>query len=191
MAKLIKLTTVITLVLTVIFALSYRQTDNGILLSIAITFGTVCYHFAMRLAVGSLADMLLHNRVDYNKRRFRVGKGELRLYKFLKVRKWKGKMPTYDPDVFDPKKKSWDEIAQATCQSEIVHELIILLSFLPILASLRFGALPVFVITSFLAALIDCAFVIIQRYNRPYLIRVARRCNRQKESSGKKDGLDN
>ena len=80
-------------------------------------------------------------------------------------------MPTYNPAVFDPKLHSWEEIAQAMCQAELVHEIIVLLSFLPLLAAIPFGAFPVFLITSLLAALYDFSFVIMQRYNRPRIIR--------------------
>ena len=84
-------------------------------------------------------------------------------------------MPTYDPSLFDQTQKSWDEIAQASCQAELVHETIILLSFVPIVFSIWFGALAVFVITSVLAALFDTVFVIMQRYNRPRIIRLIKR----------------
>ena len=80
-------------------------------------------------------------------------------------------MPTYTPDIFDPKLHSWDEIAQAMCQAEIVHEVIIVLSFLPLLATIPFGAFPIFLITSLLAAMYDASFVIIQRFNRPRILK--------------------
>lgn len=38
-------------------------------------------------------------------------------------------MPTYRPDWFDPRLHSWKEIAQTMCQSEVVHEIIAVLSF--------------------------------------------------------------
>ena len=56
------------------------------------------------------------------------------------------------------------------CQAELVHETIMLLSFVPILAYLWFGALEVFIITSILAAGFDGMFVIIQRFNRSRVI---------------------
>ena len=43
---------------------------------------------------------------------------------------------------------------------------------LPIAAGVRFGAYPVFIITSVLAAACDMAFVVMQRYNRPRLIKL-------------------
>jgi hypothetical protein len=91
------------------------------------------------------------------------------------VKKWKGKMPTYDPSFFDHNLHSWDEIAQAMCQAELVHEMIFVLSFFPILASIRFDALWVFLITSVLAADYDAMFVMMQRYNRPRIIKLIKR----------------
>ena len=81
-------------------------------------------------------------------------------------------MPTYDSSFFDSKAHSWEEIAQAMCQAEIVHEVIVVLSFLPILAYIPFGALGVFIITSLLSACFDMMFVIMQRYNRPRIIKL-------------------
>lgn len=81
-------------------------------------------------------------------------------------------MPTYDTNQFDHTKHSWDEIAQASCQAELVHETILLLSLVPIIFSIWFDAIIVFIITSVLAALFEMTFVIIQRYNRPRIIRL-------------------
>ena len=60
----------------------------------------------------------------------------------------------------------------AMCQAELVHETIMVFSFLPIIASVWFESIGVFVITSIVSALIDLIFVIIQRYNRPRIIRI-------------------
>jgi hypothetical protein len=47
-----------------------------------------------------------------------------------------------------------------------------LLSFLPLLAAIPFGAFPAFLITSLAAACFDTVFVIMQRFNRPRLIKL-------------------
>ena len=172
MAKLMKISTLFSLLITMFFAILYINTNNNIYFTLIITFATTSYHLIMRLFIGFLIDILLHNHVDYRNRWFQVSKIEQDLYVKLKVKRWKGKMGTYDPDTFNHKLHSWDEIAQATCQAELVHELIIVLSFVPIFASIPFGALPVFVITSILAASFDAMFVIIQRYNRPRIIKM-------------------
>lgn len=171
MARGMKWMAVIFCLLTALFAgLSFVGYDWC--LSCAITFGTFFYHFAMRLLVGHTLDRIMGNKANYQNAWYQLHPFEVRLYKFLQVKKWKGKMPTYDPSCFDPKKHSWDEIAQAMCQAEIVHEVIIVLSFLPLLAVIPFGSLGVFLATSILAALFDLCFVIMQRFNRPRIIKL-------------------
>ena len=73
------------------------------------------------------------------------------------------------------------DIAQAMCQAEVVHEVILVLNFLPIAASLWVGALPVFVITSLLAAVPELACIVAQRYNRPRVVRVAERMQERRK----------
>ena len=65
------------------------------------------------------------------------------------------------------------------CQAECVHETNIVLSFLPIFAVHWFGAAPVFIATSVCAAMIDLAFVIIQRYNRPRIVSLMQRLEKR------------
>lgn len=175
MAKGMKLITLFVTFIFVTFVVVYRSTANDVALTLAITFGTISYHFIMRLFVGFVINLCLHNHVDYRARWFRVSDVEQKIYKKLGVKKWKGKMPSYDPGSFDHTVHSWDEIAQAMCQAELVHELIIVLSFVPILASIPFGTLGVFVVTSILAAGFDAIFVMMQRYNRPRIVNIIRR----------------
>lgn len=159
----------------VLFAVLYRFVPEGYLLTVAIACGTTAYHFGMRLLVGALFNRRMKNRADYTRKWYQVGPAEQKLYRMLRVKRWKGRMPTYDKAVFDPERHSWDEIAQAMCQSELVHETIIVLSFLPVTASVWFGASAVFWTTSALAAAFDLMFVMIQRYNRPRIVRLIRK----------------
>lgn len=172
MAKIVKGIAAFSLAATVILAISYKVTSSGILLPLAITSGTIAYHFVMRLMVGLAFHATMRNKADYRKRWYQVSKREMAVYEKLKVKQWKRRMPTYDPALFDPRLHTWEEIVQAMCQAELVHETIAVLSFLPIAAGVWFGAYPVFIITSVLAAACDMAFVIMQRYNRPRLIKL-------------------
>jgi hypothetical protein len=129
----------------------------------------------MRLIVGHLTDRVLQNNIDYTRKWFRQSRFESILYSKLKVKKWKSNMPTYAPQNFDSRVHSWDEIAGAMCQAELVHEVIIVLSFLPVAVSVYFGAFWVFLFTSLLAACYDGLFVIMQRYNRPRVIQLISR----------------
>lgn len=168
MARAMKLTAAICVALTLVFFLLQ-------LAPLAITAGTISYHLLMRLAVGFAFDRTLNNRVDYRHSWFRLRRFETALYERLQVGKWKSGLPTYDPDAFDRHKHSWGEIAQAMCQAELVHEVIVVLSFLPVLASTWLGAPVVFVVTSVLAAAFDLLFVVIQRYNRPRVLKIVER----------------
>lgn len=157
-------------VLTVVFAVTAKDSVS----SLAITFGTVFYHFAMRLAVGSVVP----NRFDFNHLWFRQSAFEGKLYKLLKLRRWKGKMPTYDPRLFSTQYYTPEQIAKNMCQAEVVHEVIILLSFVPLLFALLWDSFWVFFSTSIISAAIDCVFVMMQRYNRPRLLKLLQRSDR-------------
>ncbi len=156
----------------VLFALLYGKTAAGIWLSLSITCGTFAYHFVMRLLTGLIFRKVMRNRADYRKRWYQVGKREQALYEKLGVKRWKNRLPAYDASLFDPRLHTWEEIAQAMCQAELVHETIAVLSFLPIAAGRWFGAFPVFILTSVLAAAFDLMFVILQRYNRQRVLRI-------------------
>ena len=166
MAKVMKQTSVIALVLTLAFSFLFRMTRNSVIFSLAVTFATIAYHFTVRILIGSVVNLIMKNKTDYTKKWYQVSATEMKLYQKLKVKEWKNKMPTYDKDTFDSSKHSWDEIIQATCQSELVHEINVVISFVPIIASVWVGALWVFFITSVLSSMFDLLFVFIQRFNR-------------------------
>ena len=146
--------------------------------TLAITAGTCFYHFAMRLAVGALMPRILKpgaaERPYFRQRSLEPG-----LYKALKVKRWKNRMPTYNPDDFDPRKHSWEEILQSGCVAEAGHGVMVLLSFLPVLTVPVFGAAGVFWGTSVAAAAVDGSFVILQRFNRPRILKILQKERRR------------
>jgi hypothetical protein len=155
---------------TAVLAAVYHFFPYGWILSVAITTGTTFYHFAMRLLVGTIVPHCIKSPME--RRWFQPKPFEAGLYKKLNVKQWKDHMPTYDPASFSLRENSLEQIVHNSCVSEAVHEVIILFSFIPILFTLLWGALPVFLITSILAALFDSCFVMMQRYNRPRLLRI-------------------
>ena len=175
MAGVLKPYGILSLVLTILLAVGYAYTSWEWLLTLAITFGTIAYHLIMRLLVSLVFNSVMKNQADIRKRRYQAGRLEMAMYKRIKVQKWKDKMPSYDSTLFDPGQHSWNQIAQAMCQSEVIHETIVLLSFLPIFAGIWFGAYPVFIITSILSAAFDSMFVMMQRYNRQRIIKLLSR----------------
>lgn len=161
------------LVLMFVFSGIYRSSDWEIFAVLGITAMTINYHFTIRLVIGDVTDAIMRNEADWSKPWFRERKFEEKLYKKLKVKKWKNRLPTIDEDAFDLAKKPIERIIGATCQAEIVHELDMLASLAAISFAAWFGSLWVFVITSVLGAAFDLIFVIMQRYNRPRLIKYA------------------
>ena len=153
----------------------YHFTKSGVFLSLAITFGTAFYHFAVRLAVGLGIDARYHNHMDYTKKWFQEKAFEPALYQKMRVKQWKKRLPTFTSEEFDLKSRSVEEIVQAMCQSEVVHEINMVLSFVPVVSSVWFGSLAVFLLTSCAAFLFDGIFVIMQRYNRPRLMRLLKK----------------
>ena len=79
-AKTIKISALIFVALTIIFTLIYQCNSNTVILSIAITFGTISYHFLMRLAVGYVVNGIFHNRFNYSRKWFQEKKFEKHLY---------------------------------------------------------------------------------------------------------------
>lgn len=182
-ARIVKTSALVSVLLTILFTVLYKASSSSIVLSMAITFGTVSYHFLMRLVVGYIIDRIFHNGFDPNRKIFLERRFEKHLYKVLKVKKWKDKMPTFTPHTMDLKEHSLEEVAGAMCQAEIVHSIIAVLCFVPLLAVFTFGALQVFLTTSILSACLEIMFIILQRYNRP---RIKKLIEKQKKSVNRK-----
>lgn len=174
-----KTTALCTGLITGFLVLLYRFCSADWLYPAAITFGTTFYHFAMRLLVGALVPLFTKNaRADRGW--FRQRCWEARLYAGLKVKNWKGGIPTYDPGQFDLTVLPLSQVVRNMCSAEVVHEVIMLLSFVPLLFAIPFGEFSIFFITSILAALFDSIFVMAQRFNRPRLVKLMKK----KEAKG-------
>lgn len=146
----------------------------------AITLLTVFYHFAMRLAVGELVTLKYNKReFDINRADFRLMSFEGELYKKLKVKKWIKYAITAKPEKFDLRQVTLEQLLHNMLQAELVHRIICVLSFVPILFSIPFGNPGAFIITSVFACLVDLEYVIIQRYNRPRVIRLIKKSKKE------------
>ena len=54
MKKAMKSTMVVAVLATIIFTILYRTIENGVMLSLAITAGTISYHFVIRYVVAGI-----------------------------------------------------------------------------------------------------------------------------------------
>ena len=158
----------VSLVSAAVSGIYYLNSENGVSLSLFVTFLTVSYHFLMRLAVGETVTVLCKNKkFDTGNFFFRERKFEPALYERLGVKRWKNKALTAKPEQFKVRKASLPDLVHNICQAEIVHALIAVLSFLPLFLIVPFGAPAVFILTSVFASLVDLKYVLIQRYNLP------------------------
>lgn len=165
------------LILTILFIVLTVATGNSVCYTLSITFGTFFYHFAMRLLVGKFTGHIF----NYKSFWFKEKSFEKQLYKALRVKKWKGKMPSYNFKTYMIREVPLENIVNTMCRNEVIHEIIALLSFVPILFSLAFDSVMVFVITSVIACICDLTFVVMQRYNRPRVVRLMERQHKQDE----------
>ena len=168
----LNIVTALLLAATAFFIYLHAAAHTDLSLTLAITFATTTYHFAIRLLTGFVFQHTMKNRADLTRSWYQLRPFEQKLYRTLRVKTWKNKLPTYYSDLFDPSLHTLPEIAGAMCQAELVHEVIIPLSLLPILASHWFHAFPVFLLTSLAASLFDLLLVITQRYNRDRILRI-------------------
>lgn len=184
-SKLFKIITVVTALLALVFFILYKAYLSTLWFSLTITFATMFYHFAMRLTVGTIVDHFTKNGINTQSRWFCETKLEKKLYKLLRVKKWKHFIPTWEPQKFSLEHNDMKKIIENMCAAEIIHELIILLGYASLLFSF-FTPDPkryvfIFVITAFFAGLCDTFFVILQRYNRPRMVRLYKRSEAEKQ----------
>ena len=162
----------------------FAHTKNSVIEVVTVSVGVTFYHFAIRLAIGVIVNLIMKNKANHENVWFREKSFESKLYRLIGVRKWKKYLPTYSPDTFDSSQRTVKELIGATCQAEIVHELIMVFSLFPIILILFFDGAAVFITTSVLSMLIDSLFVVLQRYNRPRLVRVMNRFHKLKSGDG-------
>ena len=161
------------IMLTVVFAVAHYIYRQGWMVSAYVTFLTISYHFSMRLIVGEAVTVIYRKReFNLDSAGFRIHSFEKDLYRRLNVKKWKLHMITAKPEQFDLRENDMNVLLHNMAQAELVHRIIMVLSFAPILLIIPYGAPMIFIVTSIAAALIDLQFVIIQRYNRPRVMKL-------------------
>ncbi len=165
------------LICAVCFALYYTEILHiPVLLWVGITCFTIMYHLWMRLIMGNVSKLF---KVSYKSWWFKEKSYESGLYSLLRVKNWKGKALTYNPELYDVKNRTLTQIADTTAMSELDHWINVGISSTTLLFGLIWGQLWIFALTAFLASLFDSQFIIIQRYNRPRLIKLIDRQNRK------------
>lgn len=156
-------------------AFGCRASHGGWALTGMIASAMVVYHMSIRFFAPAVLWVFFHKAYDYRWRWFQPRPWESRLYRLLRVKRWKGRAITYDPREFSLRLHSLEEIVNNMCHAEAVHELTALFSLLSVSFAIPLGGAAAFFTTAVLAASVDLACVVIQRYNRPRLARLLER----------------
>jgi len=154
----------------VCFFLHYSKTyENAVVLWIGIVSFMILYHFGLRILFGKITDKF---NINYSHPWYKTRKFEKGLYKLLKVRKWKDKVLTFEPDKYDFKNRTLEQLAKTMCKSELDHWINEGISIVSMLFVLLWGCAPAFIISAIVAMLFDAQFIVVQRYNRPIVLRL-------------------
>ncbi len=157
-------------VATAAFAAYYGGfTDSLVVLWTGIVSFMIVYHFWVRLIMGALSK---HWGITYKHPWFRPRKFEKGLYKLLRVREWRDKVLTFNPDEFLMAKRTLPEIADTMAKAEVDHWVNQIISIVSVFFSLIWGAFPIFLVSSIAAMIFDAQFIVVQRFNRPKIVRL-------------------
>ena len=172
---------IVTAITCVICFISYYKNyyKNEIILWVGITAFTIMYHFWVRIIMGNVSK-LFEKYITYDKWIFKERKFEKGLYKRLHVKDWKEKALTYNPETFSLKNRSLEEIANTMSKSEVDHWVNEAISISTIFFALPWGNFGIFFITAIAAMIFDSQFIIIQRYNRPRIVKILKREEKMK-----------
>ena len=175
----------VTLITSIVcFVLYYKNIyNNKIILWTGITTFTIMYHFWVRIIMGNVSK-LFKKHINYNQWWFKERSFEKGLYKMLRVKEWKGKALTYNPETFSLKENSLEQIANTMTKSEVDHWINEVISITTIFFSIIWGQFFIFFITALAAMIFDSQFIIIQRYNRPRIIKVLERSKKEIKKKG-------
>lgn len=138
----------------------------------------IVYQFSLRLIFGTVNS---HLPISYRQRLFRELGFEKNIYKRIYIKKWKHKVPTYNPELFVLENFSMEEIASTMAKVEADHWTNIIISLSTLLFILIWGRAWFFVPVVIFAVLFDLVFISIQRYNRPRVLKII-----EKEESRRK-----
>lgn len=141
---------------------------------IAVVMCLLGYNFLVRTFIGQAVTFFLRNKNQFNLESawLRPKKFEKKLYRFLKVKKWKKHAVTAIPEQFDTKTLPLEIIVKNMIQAELVHIIIIFAVLLPVLFAQKTGYPYLVMAGSIFSALWDMQYVILQRYNRPKVVRL-------------------
>ena len=181
-AKFMYLVIIITILIwSTCFYLYYNNiVDSVVVLYIGVVTFTIMYHFWVRIIMGNISK-LFKKHINYNQKWFKERKFEKKLYKLLRVKNWKGKALTYNPEQFDLKENSLEELINTMTKSEVDHWINEIISVTTMFFGLIWKDLWLaFIISAIVSMIFDGQFIVIQRYNRPRALNILKKRKSEK-----------
>lgn len=165
------------------FVIHYAEFyKSGVVLWTGIVSFMILYHFGLRIFMGEITKRFA---IDYNHFWFREKRFEKPLYRLFRVRKWKDKVLTFDPAAYNFQNRTLHQLATTMAKSELDHWINEIISVISIFFTLLWGCFPAFFISATVAMLFDAQFILVQRFNRPIVLRLMAR--REKKESAVKE----
>jgi len=174
-------TIAVMIILSALFFILYYGgfTDSGVVLWFGIVCFMILYHFGLRILMGEITKLW---HISYKHLWFKPKSFEKKLYKFLRVREWRDKVLTFNPDEFLMAKRTLPQIADTMAKAETDHWINEIISVTAIFFCLIWGMFPIFLITSVAAMIFDAQFIVVQRFNRPKIVRLIEAKERKKNN---------
>ena len=143
-----------------------------------VTF-VIAYQLWLRIMFGKLTKKLkiTHSHWWFKQRFF-----ESWLYKMLMVKKWKRKVLTYEPELFDLRKNTLEQVANNMSKVETDHWINEIISLSTLLFALPWGLFWIFFAAAVAAMIFDAQFIAIQRFNRPTVLKLIEK-RKQKQAN--------
>lgn len=161
------------IIAAVCFLLHYSGIfKNGIILWTGIVSFMILYHFGLRIYMGTVTKKW---NITYNHPWFKQRSFEKKLYKLLRVRKWKDKVLTFEPEMYNFQSRTLSQLATTMAKSETDHWINEIISVISTFFLFIWGCPAAFIISAVAAMIFDAQFIIVQRYNRPIVLRLSKR----------------
>ena len=183
MPKPLKITTPVIMLSIMLFSIGgsilnwyiFNGTKREIFFNIAIVLGATAIHFFIMFLSAPIVFTIFRKRFNYSSAWFNQKSFEKSMYRVLRVKDWKSKVPAYDSREYSLKDHLPEEIIMNMCHAEVVHEVICVLSYIPILLGRVIGDYKILILTSMIFSCCHLPFIFIQRFNRPRIISVKNR----------------
>ena len=165
------------------------NTDSLIVFWIGMVTFTIMYHFWVRIIMGNVLK-LFKKHITYKQYFFREKKFEKKFYDFIKVKSWKDKVLTYAPQEFDLKANSLETVANNMAKAELDHWINSLISISTIFFGYISNVFWPFIVSAIFAMAFETQFIVLQRYNRPRVVKIIEKEGKSKNKERNKENND-